>query len=696
MKRIIPLLLCVSLLFAVDIELQNGKKVPLRDIGISGDKVTLYPPVSGIGRNDIRMVVLHKSGGQMGGLDTSLAYPTDSLWRWAQHLEKKYPGQIAYVLIDYGKDILRSDGSELYRYHAATYIAKSDGVNYGSRSIWFEDGRSRARVLFGRTITPDGQELWLSPDDISVSSPASGAVFFSYGKRLSFSLPQVSPGVIVEYCYETDEYNPADTMFFNPGFYLGSDVPSCISRFDVELPRGKFFQYVAEHFDDTLASVPTITDNDSTQVYSWIRTDIPPFIDEPRSPGFGDIMPHIEGTIMKDWNYFYDWGTMMLKDRLVATEAVEAKTQEIIGDADNVWEKIARLFYFAQRDIHYISIKGSISSGKNGHPADFTLKRGYGDCTDKAVLFSTMLGLLGIEAHPISIMTNDRYTPTRKIPNLSSDHKIVLAFFGGRKVFFDPTATTIRLVPPSSPDDSTHYIRGDDMGITYLDPLGREIGYTPVTPPAKNYKQLTLKMALNDDGRLSGRIDYDLLGYYESRYRGYWEWQQPSKRPRIFADWLAGLIPSANIDSFYISDPGDLSTPFVMGLTFTADDYPDEAGKLWLVQIPGADNLLSFPEAALIKRKYPIEYSYPYRREIKGVLAIPEGIAVEYIPDSVDYETPYADFRGRYWQSDDGIHFDIRYDLRVRIVPVDGYDEFRSFAADVVNYLRSRIILKED
>ena len=54
------------------------------------------------------------------------------------------------------------------------------------------------------------------------------------------------------------------------------------------------------------------------------------------------------------------------------------------------------------------------------------------------------------------------------------------------KVFFDPTATTIRLVPPSSPDDSTHYIRGDDMGVTYLDPLGREIGYTPVIPPAKN------------------------------------------------------------------------------------------------------------------------------------------------------------------------------------------------------------------
>ena len=620
-----------------------------------------------------------------GGFDSDLLADKDYLLQTAKRVEKEYPDASGIDLIDHGTFQLRSDGSRIYRYHFAGKILKSSNLNWGQRPLGFEEGRSRVRILFERTIMPDGQEVWWDTTDYSITEPSTGAgVFFSYGKILSATFPQVAVGSIVEYVFEKETYNPFDPNFYSPGFYFQDDVPVVESRCTVVLPKDKKLNFKNYNWPKDNDS-PKITESDSTRTYEWLVEDMPPLVDEPEMPSRGDVVPRFDASLFPDWNYIYDWLGDLQKARMVATPEIEAKVAEITEGATDLADSIDRIYRWVQREIHYISIKASVSSGQTGHPADLTFQQRYGDCTDKSILLATMLRIIGVEAYPIIIMTNDEDEITRDIPDLSGNHAITLAIVDGKKRFLDATSTTY----------GYPYFRADDAGVTYVCAICREWGYTTTPPPEDNATHIEIDAKLDKDGTMTADYTASFTGSWEAGYRSYWENQQAERRGSILQDWTSYIIPGAVVTDWALPGVEDPLAPFEEVTKLKVPDYPISAGDLWILKIPSIRREYKFDEVSLDKRQFPIEYTAPKQVSHRIVFDLPAGCEVEYVPEDIALDNDYASYRAGFTQEEGRVVFEDTYRLKKRVVPPKDYAAYKAFCRKIGEYTENQIFLKK-
>ncbi|MCK5833946.1 DUF3857 and transglutaminase domain-containing protein [bacterium] len=619
-------------------------------------------------------------------INSDLIADPQYLIQTANRLEKEFPDAGGVHIIDHGTYEYREDGSHLYRYHFAGRILKSSHLGWGQRPLGFEEGRSRVKLLYEKTITEDGQVFWWDTTEYTITDPSTEAgVFFSYGKVFSATFPQVTVGSIVEYVFESETYNPFDKNFFSPGFYFQDDIPIAESRCTVILPPNKELNFKNYNWPEDNNS-PKITKSDSEIVYEWLIEDVPPVFEEPSMPSWGDIIPRFDASLFKDWDYIYDWLGGLQEARMVATPEIKAKVAEIVEDAISQEDSINSIYTWVQREIHYISIKASISSGQTGHPAELTFQQKYGDCTDKSILFATMLREIDVEAYPIIIMTNGEDEITRDIPDLSGNHAITLAIINGEKVFLDATSTT----------HNYPYFRSDDAGVTYVCALCRHWSYTSTPAPEENANHIDIKAKLDENGTMTAEYIASFTGDWEAGYRGFWENQQAERRGQILQDWMSYLIPGSIIEEWSLPGAEDLRTPFQEVLQLVTPSYPISAGDLWILKVPGIENEYTFEEISLAERNFSIEYTAPKQISHRIEFSLPEGYTVEYVPDEIDITTPYASYKGRFIIEDSKVVFEDTYRLEKRIIPAEDYVQYRDFCKKLAQYAKEQVFFKRN
>jgi len=639
-------------------------------------------------RNDVAAIYIDAverghTGEQAPTAKLDLAADSEFLLESAITAAERFPDASGIILIDHGTYLLEADGKRTYSYHFAGIVLDQSTLDWGQLSLWFEDGRSRAKIDFASTISLDGEQIWWDTTDYVISEPSEGGVFFDYGKVLSAVFPGAGVGSIVEFRYETETYNPFDENFFSPGFYFQSDVPTLESRCTVVIPSGKQLNFKNYNWPKNNDS-PAITEDERNITYEWIITDSPPFVEEPHAPSYGDLVPRFDASLFPDWEYIYDWLGGLMSARMVATEEIKAKVAEITSGAVDMADSIDRLYIWVQREIHYISIKGSVASGQTGHSAEFTFEKKYGDCTDKSILLSTMLREIGVEAYPIIIMTNDEEEITREIPDLGGNHAITLIYLDGEKIFLDPTSTTHRFP----------YFRSDDVGVTYVCPLCREWGMTSVPSPKENARYTEIRAVIDGEGRMSADYRATFVGSYKADYRGFWESQPEEYRATVFQNWMSYVIPGAEITEWSLPGANDLLESFSEEAIIEVPSYPARAGDLWILKIPEIDKSLTFDEVSIPKRRFPIEYTAPYREVYLVKFTLPDDMTIEYLPEGIDISNEYAAFKGDYSQTSEGFVFEAQYDLKKRVVPVSDYYEYRKFCMDIARFIQKQTFIR--
>ncbi|RKZ29514.1 hypothetical protein DRQ36_08355 [bacterium] len=614
-----------------------------------------------------------------------MATAPEILLEAAENAESKYPDAAGIVIIDHGTNILRENGTRVYRYHFAGKILKSSKLHWGQSARYFEDGRSRARILFERTITPENEHFWWDTTQYTITEPSEGGVFFDYGKTYSAMFPQVSVGSIVEYISESETYNPFDKNFFTPYFYFQDDVPTLESRCTVIIPKDRELNFRNYNWPNGNDS-PTITETETTRVYEWVVENSPPFIEEIKAPSYGDLVPRYDATLFQNWDYIYDWLGELQRNRMVATPEIKSVVAEIVEGATDMPDSINRIYIWVQQEIHYISIKGSVASGETGHTAKWTFEKKYGDCTDKSILLATMLREIGVEAYPIIVMTNDEEDVPRDIPDLSGNHAITLAIVDGKRYFLDATTTSYNFP----------YFRSDCVGVTYVCALCRDWDtvYTPT--PDENAIHIEINATLDIEGNLTADYISSLVGDYEGSYRGYWEYRQADRRGVIMQDWISYIIPGAQVTDWSLPGVDDLSVPFQERVSFRVPKYTITAGDLWIIKIPQIEKDYQFEEVSLAKRRFPIEYTAPYKMSHKITIEIPEDFAIEYLPGNIELDNPYTAYRANYRKEGDSIIFEDEYRLKKRIVPVEDYKSYKKFCRSVSEYARKQVFLRSE
>lgn len=692
MKKYIGLLtLCLVLVivpftkcFSAVVTLSEGKLVNTEGVNYSDNILnvkngtdSINIPRSGI--KDISFSARKQEKPEKFSTDSSDLKP---LMIKAKAMLKKYPDSNSILVLDEGNYQHKKDGTNLSRYRGVVYIAKEEALGNAQVTIGFDPNREKVRILTARSLSPDGKVYNLSPDQIKISKGSSGSVYFNQYKQISFTIPKVSVGSLVDYSYESEEFNPFDKQLYQGRFYFQGSAPVVDTILRVSVPHGQKLYYTAPNCTKNVAK-PKMIDAVDSDIYTWEMHNVGPIIPEPKMPPYRDIAPGIVYSLHKDFTYMNNKLRPMVKKRFQLTDLVKKKVEELTKGCKTISEKIAKLYLFCQKEIRYISIKGNLASNQVGHPAEETLKNKYGDCTDKGMLLATMLKAIGVEAYPVGILTNDAGTSIRDIAVFDDNHCITEVHMDGRIFYLDSTATDYRYP----------YFRSDDHGTNANNPMLGTINPIPLPPPEDNAVKINRKVTLLPDGTTIVDFTSTQNGSAESSYRYSARNLKPEEYVKAVKSSIAGLTGDYTLQIATHSDPLDFSGPFSAHSKYTLNKLAPKSGKYMIFSIPFYE--LSFPEVSLAKRKYNLVYYTSRLKTEKIVIKLPKGYKVKYLPPALRIQTPYVEFEVIYDLQDDKIEISRKLAFPRRIVPVKDYQSYKANLEKIAYSSKERIFLEE-
>lgn len=579
---------------------------------------------------------------------------------------ERHPGSKGIIVEDLGRFSLTDDHRTVYRYHFIGLMLSEEALEWARLQLGFTQGRSRQTVIGARCLTSDGKLNVLRREDINTGVAGRGSVYFDpNARRLSASIPGAEVGGVVEYIYEYEAYNTEDWRLFSPGFFFQMDEPCLRSRLEVRVPQDQDLYWWAENWNaagETVATgrVDQDDDADGGKLYAWEKTRVPPVVEEPLMAPRNEVVPSVHASLFRNWDYLEDLIGGMQKERMVATDAVRRKAAEIVEGLEEPAEKMAALYHWVQKNVRYISIKGSLSSGWSGHPAAETLEQGYGDCTDKSILLCTLLRTCGFDAQPIVVRTNDRGDLDPPYPYLACNHAITVTELDGQVLYIDSTTQDHRF--PA--------LRSDSHGVVAYNFIKGTRNRIPV-PHGKraDAKWSRQTMTLDGDGTLLCDSRNRYAGRYEAGLRGYWKQiPEPMKGP-LMQQYLNSIASGAQLVDFDLTDAQDLDTPFEMQFSYRLPEYVERSGSTWVLQLP--DREQSFGELAVDDREYPIVYTTTRFREWRIGLSIPDSLELVALPQNALVESPYLRYRESFRVHEGVVRAEITFEIKKRRVPTE-------------------------
>ncbi len=681
MKNFICSALLFSYAFSYVVEMRyNGTVVGVKDIAYDGRYVKLNGKM--FLKDSIKSIIFTYEPKQTEKTK-SLIPETKEIIEDSKIAEQKWKDAGALVLLDEGKFILYEDGTREYIYHAKIKILKEKRKNWATINLYVNEENSKVEVLFGRTIKPDGRIINLSKKDIKVIKPRrEDIVFFGKGKWISFTLPMVEKGDIIEYSYRRYTFNPWSREIFSGGWYFQGEEPYILSRVEVEIPLKDTLVWKIKNAP--LECKPIIKIENKRKTYIWEFKNIPPIIPEPNMPPLGDIAVRLEFSNQSNWNKIFEWYAKYQKERMKVTPSIKRIADSLVKNAKTIDDTIANIYHWVQRNIRYISIKGAASSGVSGHSADYTLKVGYGDCTDNAILFSTLLKAVGIEAYPVYVGTNDEEPELiPEVPSLYGNHAITEIFVNDSSFYLDATGDFSRY--PS--------FWGADHGVYAVNALKRKIEKIPVPPPQRNLRKYLYSLTVDNEGNLSVKFESSYTGDYESGVRGYWATRSKKDIPILMQQMVTKVSANAELKDYQFINLYEISKPFKMKINYEIKNWVRKVKEIYLLKLPEIPERYRFPEVSLSKRNYPLAYETSTEITHRVEIKIPPEMEVEYLPSPLHLKIKHAEYTAVFKKQKRKIVFEDDFKRKDRIIPVSDYIEYKKMCESIMNYFKKPIIL---
>ena len=685
MKRFLLTILPV-MVFAYKIEFFNGKELSSDKLFLKGEEFVI-DETTHVNRAYINRIVF--SNAKLNANIKSGKSLYEQYHKEAESLKKQYPDATEIIIRDVGESVYLKDGTRLWTYHSVKKLLKEDALDDAHVSLGFSEERSKLSIDMARVLKPDGRIINVNPNDIKLKAKYSkGLVYFGKGKIITFTIPSVEVGDIIELKYTYHTFNPWAKKVFTPSFGFQSYEPVALSRFVVRIPLSETLIYKIKNFPPTWKREPEIYKKAKNKVYIWEYKNIPPMIQEDNMPPYYDVAPNVVASNQTSWDYIFNWYAAFQKARIVVTPAIQHIADSLVANTTSDSGKVAKIYHWIQKKIRYISIKGSAASGVSGHKAIETLHNGYGDCTDKSILFTTLLNAVGIEAYPVYIGTNSEYPQLdTEIPDFYGNHAITKVYILGKGIYLDPTSDNSRF--PS--------FREDDKGVYAINAIKKEIEFIPVPDPKTilRHYHYNIEIMPNLDVKFRSLSYYS--GEYEAHIRSYWQWRKKNEWEATFQSMIHSNWPYARLISYKIDNLDVLEKPLRLHTEYIYSKYIKKIKDIFIFKLPEKGNRLSFREVYLNKRTYPLTYYSSAGIEHFMRIKLPSDLSVESLPDSINIKTPYVSYYAIFTY--DKINREIIYVdtfLRYkRIVPSQDYIEYKSTVERIVHYQKLPVILKK-
>ncbi|MBN2317481.1 MAG: tetratricopeptide repeat protein [Acidobacteria bacterium] len=529
-------------------------------------------------------------------------------------------------------------------------------------------GHERLEILTARVLKKDGTYIEVGPDSIiEVTEPFAGiANQYTDLRQKHIILPGLRPGDAVEYRVKTIHFKP-----FSPGNFWFShsfvnDVTCLEEKLKVSLPPA--YEIHLKHKPEY---PPSIKDESTGKVYEWTHThqkedgindeniEHEPLSDEEIEEA---ARPDIRMTTFDNWEEVASWYRPLQLERMAPTDALQAKTEDLIRNCKTDLEKIQAIYSFVSTDIRYISL--SFGLGKFiPHFADEVLKNLYGDCKDKHTLLAAMLEIAGYDASPVLANVYEDITEDCPSPD-RFNHVLTVVHLGGSDVWLDTTVETapFQVLPA--------FLRNKKALIIHLHGSA-EFSQIPGDAPFPFREEIEIDAELSESGKVTGRVCYRARGDREIQLRNLFR-QIPAADWNIIAEQLNSTFDlPGDVRNTTTTDPLNTQIPFQIDYEFSGllniSQKSDKKQTVAELPLPyflppkvSIDNS-SDPE--------PIDLGYPIKRTARLKMNLPENFDVN-IPVPVSVKRDYGSFESIY-RIDGNVLFAER-NLEIRAPEISG------------------------
>lgn len=357
---------------------------------------------------------------------------------------ESYPDAGIINLLD--EDIVEvfDDGRCRETLHVVFKIMNERGKDNGDIEIGYNSRTETASIIYARTITAEGKVISLNENAVKVVTPFTNYPSYSDYKELTFSMPGVTVGSIIDYKIVKEKQKPEIEGKFSNEFYFQVYDPTFVCRYKVITPRDMDLKYLLLNPLQGIQLSPNIIHDGNKKTYLWEYKNIPQIIKEKSMPPADELAFRILVTTMNSWEEFSNWWRKEIAGKTEPDESIKRKVAELTEALSTSEEKIEAIFDYVKGEIRYVSI----DLGKSGYEPNNARKvfeNKYGDCKDKSTLLISMLKVAGIPAYYVLI-------PTSSVGNLIKDfpypfqfnHCIVSTEEKGKYHFIDPVAKNYR------------------------------------------------------------------------------------------------------------------------------------------------------------------------------------------------------------------------------------------------------------
>ena len=524
------------------------------------------------------------------------------------------------------------DGVTTYTHLVRIKIFTDGGVKkFGQVDLPYGD-KSKIGDVSGRTIEPDGSIIELKKD--AVFDHVLEKLHRRKTQAVSFAMPGVKPGAIIEYRYKQiyDQVARYDILQAQM-----EDIPVEHLVFHIK-PIESPYIALTMRYRPFLTTLPPF--KDSPDHYSVSSIDnIPAFRSEPDAPPDSSVrawvlLYYTEDTKEVPDKFWKREGKRIYDEysnEIKVNGAVKQIAEEQTSGAKSDDEKLNKLYYYCQKHIKNVYGKEVSDADRqsfkpNKNTAD-TLQRGEGSGYDITLAFIALAQAAGYEARLAQLM--DRET-------MIFHKELMLPFFDVTDAAVN-VGGTWRLYDPETRWLGPGELRWQEQVVEALipDPKDPEFVQVPVTPADKSVRKQVARLKLDEEGSIDGALEETLTGQLAAEWRFENIDHSDGDRKKGFEDKVKAHLAGAEVTDVKVSDPTDTSIPVTLSCRVKVEAFATKTGKrlFFTPAVFQMNEPARYPES---KRTFDVLYQYPWTEREAVSITFPEGFA----KDNADLPQP--------------------------------------------------------
>jgi hypothetical protein len=533
---------------------------------------------------------------------------------------------------------------------------KGEGIkfnNYVRVKIFNDRGRERyskfdipfgpgvkIKDLAARVIRPDGSIVEVTNKDIfDREIIKAGGVKI---KSKSFAIPNIEPGVIVEYKYrEVHEFGGSYGMRL---------------QFQKDIPVKDLAYFYKPNAKEPVYQTFNLTDTkfikDTNGYFVARRNNVPSFKEEPFMPPDDTVRPWM--LLLGDQEFrVAGLFTLVLKDSSAdpgkywaeiagdiapfaafmnkPNDELQKTASSLVAETASPDEKLRKLYDFCQKEIVNLSYDRTMTDEdrKKLPPvkevAD-VLKRRSASYLWVDYLFGALAHSLGFDTRIALTSSRSDSIFTPELANRRYLHRSGTAVnVNGEWKIFRPGIAYLPYGMLMWYEEGQYALLVDEKRFSWA--------RTSMSGYDRSAYDRTAKLRLLEDGSLEGEVRIEMRGHPASIYRldNYDETEQ--RRLDLLKDEVKYRLSSAEVTDLKIENVTDISKPLIESYKVRIPGYAQRTGKRLFLQ-PGYFEYGVAPVFSSSTRKYDIAFRYPWSENDNVEIMLPKGYALE------DADTP--------------------------------------------------------